>query len=1441
MNTGVFAQSASITQGCVPLEVTFTPPSGSGTHFWTFGDGATSLLSNPTNTFINPGTYTVQYANSAGGPTVGTITINVYPKPVPTFTATPSAGCSPLPVQFTNTTTLSPGITITGFSWVYGDGGLGSGPNPSHTFSAVGSHFVSMGITTNLITCNVTEVYTDHITVDQSPLTVFTTTPNPATSCEPPLTVNFNNLSATGAGITYAWDFGNGNTSTAQSPPAQTYTTNGNFVISLQVTNAAGCTGQMQRTVSIGQPTTAFSVPSEVCLGSSIALTNQSTPGNYFWTYSAGITPFSAPTAQNPIIVFSAAGPQTITLQTTSANGQCTSQSTQTVMVQNPSAAFTSTPDLMCQLPTNVAFVPADLTHATYDWVFGDDSTSTAVSPVHTFINGDTNDYTWNYMIVLESTLTVTTTAGCTATHTERDTIWLPTAAFFPSVGNGCAPLAVTFHDSSMAHNDIVQWKWHLGDGSIITANNGNPQSVTYNQPGHYASYLVVTNASGCKDTSYFVITEVGTSLTPAFTVDETEICIGETVQFSNQTLLADSVDAWHVYGEGYHQFHCWDDPAPSWTFQNRTGLMDVTMTAEFNGCYSSTTINDMILVKGPLAEIFLTYNCEDPYTVVFENRSQDFTDITWDFGDGSTSTDANPTHTYATRGDFQVVLTANNSGTGCATSTDNITVKIRDIKAQIASDSLMCNNVANALDASLSQDVHTECHGGYTWQFNDPSMRPITTTNPQTSVQFPNTGEIGITLIVVDMHGCRDTATTVANLYGLAANFTASDPSICPGQSVSWTNTSTSDTTIVSYLWNLGLPFTFSTAENPSFTYPTFVGSSIPVTLLVTDALGCSNLVQINLNMYQPTSTIGSVPTSTNICAGSNIAFTASDYTAGGSNLTFSCNFQDSSPVVTGQSVSHTFANSGQFIVTASFVEQASGCTGSATRVVNVQAYPEAAFTSDADTSGIICRPQNVVFQNSTVSSSPVTSVWNLGNGTTGTTSPIGTVYSQSGTFIATLITTTSYGCADTASQVYTVVGPQGDFFTDISVICRGEEITFTIIDTAEVYTYTWDFGDGNTAVNQSPVSHTYTFVPPSGQTVAKLIVSSLNGACPIQQEQDIFIHEVVANFQRNDGVDTALCFQPYGFTNQSLNSNVFFWDFGDGTTSTTQNPNTHTYPAPGTYTVTLGVLNTTLGCNDTMMRDIVLHPIPVVTAQGDTICEGQTASLQVLDVFSPAVYLWSGPEPVADPNVPNTSAAPVMTTEFEIAVTDTNGCTSSDFASIVVINPLVLTDFDTSIVIGDIINLPFNADTNVYNIVWSPSEGLSCDDCPLPSLQPMVDVEYQLTVTDVRDCFTATATYKVVIRPETFIKLPTTFTPNGDGVNDHIFVEGWGIKELMEYQIYNRWGEMLFETNDKEVGWDGHYKGTLQNNDVYVFKVRALTWRDETQTLEGHINLMR
>jgi gliding motility-associated-like protein len=93
----------------------------------------------------------------------------------------------------------------------------------------------------------------------------------------------------------------------------------------------------------------------------------------------------------------------------------------------------------------------------------------------------------------------------------------------------------------------------------------------------------------------------------------------------------------------------------------------------------------------------------------------------------------------------------------------------------------------------------------------------------------------------------------------------------------------------------------------------------------------------------------------------------------------------------------------------------------------------------------------------------------------------------------------------------------------------------------------------------------------------------------------------------------------------------------------------------------------------------------------------------------------------------------------------------------------------------------------------------------------------------------------------PQMTLELPTTFTPNGDGNNDFIYVKGWGLKELIYFSIYNKWGEKVFETSDISEGWNGYYKGVLQNNGTYVYRVRAKTWRDTEKEIEGHINLMR
>ena len=76
---------------------------------------------------------------------------------------------------------------------------------------------------------------------------------------------------------------------------------------------------------------------------------------------------------------------------------------------------------------------------------------------------------------------------------------------------------------------------------------------------------------------------------------------------------------------------------------------------------------------------------------------------------------------------------------------------------------------------------------------------------------------------------------------------------------------------------------------------------------------------------------------------------------------------------------------------------------------------------------------------------------------------------------------------------------------------------------------------------------------------------------------------------------------------------------------------------------------------------------------------------------------------------------------------------------------------------------------------------------------------------------------------------------------VNDIIYVRGWGIEELEEFKIYNRWGQLVFETNDIETGWDGYFRGELQNVETYVFTATGLLYSGTRVTKQGHISLLR
>lgn len=234
--TPVASFAASETSGDAPLTVQFVDSSTNSptSWLWSFGDGSTSALQNPSHTYTSAGTYTVTLtaSNSAGSDTATEsdyITVDLQ-APVVTFSANTSSGAVPLTVNFTDTSTNSP----TEWYWVFGDGSTSSDQNVIHTYTSAGTYTVKL-VASNSEGSNKT---TQTITVTGAvavPVASFT---SDVVSGTAPLAVQFTDTS-TNSPTSWLWSFGDGSTSELQNP-SHTYTSAGTYTVSLTAANAAG-------------------------------------------------------------------------------------------------------------------------------------------------------------------------------------------------------------------------------------------------------------------------------------------------------------------------------------------------------------------------------------------------------------------------------------------------------------------------------------------------------------------------------------------------------------------------------------------------------------------------------------------------------------------------------------------------------------------------------------------------------------------------------------------------------------------------------------------------------------------------------------------------------------------------------------------------------------------------------------------------------------------------------------------------------------------------------------------------------------------------------------------------------------------------------------------------------------------------------------------------
>jgi gliding motility-associated-like protein len=276
---------------------------------------------------------------------------------------------------------------------------------------------------------------------------------------------------------------------------------------------------------------------------------------------------------------------------------------------------------------------------------------------------------------------------------------------------------------------------------------------------------------------------------------------------------------------------------------------------------------------------------------------------------------------------------------------------------------------------------------------------------------------------------------------------------------------------------------------------------------------------------------------------------------------------------------------------------------------------------------------------------------------------------------------------------------------------------------------------------------------------------------------------------------------------------------------------PNVATPIANPSVTRTYSFTTTTInGCEATDEVTVTVYPLPNVSVSNDVvICEGDETLLSGSGALT---YEWSPPSGLVSTSGEDVTASPGSTTNYIVVGTDANGCSSSAEVEVFV-NPLPDVTASTSATTIDIIideratltALPAGG----LSYSWSPLDGILSDPNSFTvEVQPADTTTYIVTVTDANGCVNIdSVTVNVIGDYEVY--LPTAFSPNGDGVNDTYrpYIIGISAQRLLiDFSVYNRWGELVFVSTDQFDGWDGTIGGTDQEIGTYVVVVRSLVF---------------
>lgn len=1223
-------------------------------------------------------------------------------------------------------------------------------------------------------------------------------TANVTSGCAP-LTVQFGDAT-TGTVSSWLWDLGRGagSTSTLQNPSA-IYTEPGVYTIVLTVNGSVSRTKTAFIEVFEKPVVDWLSQPQGTCAPMPVVFTDQSSTASgvvseWLWLFGDG----GSSTVKTPTYVYQNAGEYSVTLSVKNSHGcQATRIKEASVSVPGITARFTTDKEIACTFPAQINFTNTSTGEGslTYEWNFGDNTTSTTVNPTH--IYQQAGDF--------EVTLTVRNENQCTSTI--KKTIKIANEGgidFIPSVVRACigSPIAIT----ETAQKTVLSRQWNFGNNQLSSSFN---PVITYSSAGTYTITLeALLEGNTC---SSIVTRQVEIIPDPEPRFSHAQRC-ERRILFDDQSVHTTSV-VWNFGDESTST-----EPSPEHQY-TIPGTYEITLTS-YNALNCAIELKRNIVVVGDPVAVFSPFekqNCLGPslsgcapFTLPLENKSSSDlpTQTLWTFSDNTQSTQTNVTKIFNTRGVYEVLLTVTNT-LGCRDTT-KAKIYVSDV-TPVAT--FQTDKVSVCVDEVI-KFTDTSQNSNYTcWNFGDNS----TGTAKESEHAYSSPGLYTVMLISKN-DGCSSSIVKT-NLIEVRDPGTAFilEKNCTDPYTISLTNTSINYNSIQ---WDLG-DGTESTAEQLTNTYPL---GTYTVKLTATNTTTNCTVTEQKTIIIQDLKAAFEVDNS-NVCKGEISRFVDKSEFA----TQWYWSFSDGSTSLLTDPVMH-FALPGAYGAKLTVVDS-DGCVDEVEDPTAVQVIDIVGNFSH--TASGTCNELTVEFTDLSVGTPAITQWhWDFGDGKTSTDRHAVNTYDQVGTYPVKLELTNALGmCTIIREEAVQFTNPIADFAVAKNQFCGGDEILLTNQSQGGVQ-FVWDLGDGRTVTNHTPIIH----YNEAGLYDISLTVKDPYG-CEVTLIKPSFI-EIKKPVAAFESFQTSAECPPLiaTFLNRSSGDVVSWnWNFGDGQYSTLAS-SLNTYKTPGVYDVTL-VVTDDAGCtNSITQQDIVSVGGPFGTMLHPTascILETLTFSATTTNAV---VHRWD----FADGLVKEGS-----TTEehiYENAGTykpillliDDKGCQ-------------VAVDTSPQITVYDKPNIdftveplsPFTGESVTLSGTYEQPATLTWKWLNFEMVQDTIDIVFEqagevqimLSAIDEHGCYNEMIQSLTIQQALDF--LPNVFTPNMDGKNDAFVIPAvydgsWGIK------IYNRWGNLVYKSDEYKNDW----RGSTVASGVYYFELSNNFRKD--RTAKGYVHVI-